>query len=135
MDDTQSIEFQDIKKEAQPLEIVRKSFRVPVEEDGDIQVIIANQTFQVTDISLIGVSILCKQGQTLTVSQIYKGCELVTPDGKIQDLDGKVIHFSSAPGKKWNNGIQWIDLSDDAKAEINALVASRKEKLLKSQDT
>ena len=134
MDNDRSIEFQDVKKDAQQLDIVRKSFRVPVVYQDDIQVILDDKEYAVADISIEGVGIICKDRTMLTVSKTYHNCRLKTPDGVIGNLTGKVIHFSSDSDKDWRHGVQWIGLEKAAGKKIAMIVGELKSKLLKPQD-
>jgi hypothetical protein len=132
VNNTGSIEFQNADKDPEQSDIVRKSFRIPLEKDDDIKVMIAGILYQAADISLSGVSIVCKQTNTLSVSQVYTNCELHYAQDVITGLTSKIIHFTSSIDKAWLNVSQWIDLEKDAEKKISALVKEYKEKLLKS---
>lgn len=134
MSNTESIEFQDIQKDSKQVDIVRKSFRVPIQEDDDINVIIAGVSYRVIDISISGVGIVRQDMNTLSVSQVYTNCELHYPEGVIKELTAKIIHFTSSIDKAWLNGLTWIDVTKDAQKKINALVEKRKNDLLQSDD-
>ncbi len=130
MNDAESIEFQNTGKDPDQLDIVRKSFRVPLEKGDDIKVMIAGTLYRVADISVSGVSIACNDADPLSVSQVYTNCELQHAEGVITGLTAKIIHFTSSIDKSWLNGLQWVDLEIAAEKEISALVKIRKEKLL-----
>ena len=134
MSNTESIEFQDIQKDSKQVDIVRKSYRIPIQEDDDINVVIAGQSYRVIDISISGVAIVRQDTNTLSVSQIYTNCELRYPEGIIKELTAKIIHFTSGTDKSWLNGLMWIDVTKNAQTKINALVKKRKNDLLKSDD-
>lgn len=132
MDNSRSIEFQDIKKDSQQLDIVRKSFRVPVDPGDDIRIEIDDMLYPVVDISTHGVGIICTETTMLTVSKIYSDCRLKTPEAEVGHLEGKIIHFSNDSGKEWHHGIQWVGLDKADSDKISSIVAALKKELLMS---
>ncbi len=132
MSNDKSIEFQDIKNDNAQPSIVRRSFRVPVNPDDGIKAVINGTDYKVMDISVEGISIACGVDTAFMVEQAFDNCELLTPDGVIKPLTGRVIHFSCDSGKKnRQNGILWVDLTEDTSQKISTLVVSMKNRLLK----
>ncbi|MCF6246880.1 MAG: PilZ domain-containing protein [Desulfobacula sp.] len=132
MNNTRSIEFQDIKKDNSQQENVRRSFRVPVAPEDGMTVVINDNSYQVVDISLEGISIACENNTTFMVAQTFDNCEIKTPDSIIKNLTGRIVHFSCGSEAGWQNGIQWIDFDKETLLKISTLVASMKKKLLKT---
>ena len=130
MNNTSSIEFQTIKDELQQSDAVRKAFRVPVESRDDIKVVLNDETYLVVDISISGVSIVSKENPTLVVSKTYQNCQLKTPDGTIDKLTGKIIHFTSGSADTLRNGIKWVELDPSASRDIESLVSKLKAQVL-----
>ncbi len=131
MNDTKSIEFEDIKKDKSHQETVRQSFRVPVDPDGDMTVVINAKSYHVVDIGLEGIGIACGDNTAFKVGQTFDNCELKIPNDAITNLSGKVVHTLRRSGKGWQNGIKWIMFDEETSKKISALVASLKEKLMK----
>lgn len=112
--------------------VVRKSFRVPV-EDNSIQVVLNNITYPVSDISPQGISIAIKDNTAFTVAQELINCELILPDETITGLTATVMHFTNTGEGVWQNGIQWVGLKDEEVQKIAAVVSKMKKRLLQDQ--
>ncbi len=133
MNKTHSIKNQDIKiqniniKKPQ-LKSVRKSFRVKVEKQDNIQAVINGELYQVKDISQEGFSIACHDNTAFIVAQTIKNCDLKLPGDTIKKFTGRVIHFSCGNDKNWRNGFQWIKLDKNSFKKIANLVAQLKDR-------
>ncbi len=108
---------------------IRQSFRMPVEFQDDIAVMLDNQAYRVVDISPEGVNIADKDETPFTIGQLIENCELIIPGSRIKDLTARIVHCSSDPDRNWNNGVQWIDLADEAQQQIAAVVSKIKQRL------
>ncbi len=111
---------------------IRHSFRVPVEFQDDIAVMLDNQTYRVVDISPEGVNIDNKDQASFTVGQLIENFELIIPGSRIKGLTARIVHRSSDTEKNCNYGIQWIDLADEAQQQIAAIVSKIKQKILQA---
>jgi hypothetical protein len=101
-----------------------------VEFQDDTAVIFDNQTYRVVDISPEGVNIEDKDPASFTAGQLIENFELVIPGSRIKGLTARIVHCSSDTEKKWNYGIQWIDLTYEAQQQIAAIVSKIKQKIL-----
>ncbi len=129
----QSIDFQKIIEDVTSPEIVRKSFRVPI-NDADrenVWVVIDEKRYTVCNVSPGGISISLKDNSIFTIDQALLNCELNIFNQSVKDLNGKIIQFSSTRKKDWQCGIQWIDLKKETADQILKIVIKMKEQLLK----
>ncbi len=108
---------------------IRQSFRVSVEPEDRIFVVLNGETYPVADISPEGINIVCRDSNPFTLSQVIENCQLILPGDTIKDLSAKVIHFSCGPGGRWTNGIQWVDLPDSTLDKIVGQVSKIKKRL------
>ena len=108
---------------------IRRSFRVPVEFQDDIAVMLDNQTYRVVDISPEGVNIDDKDQASFTDGQLIENFELIIPGSRIKGLTARIVHYSSDTERNWNYGIQWIDMADEAQQQIVAIVLKIKQRL------
>lgn len=127
---SQSIEFNEISQDPATQKIVRKSFRIPVEDNKNIWVVINDEHYTVLDICFGGIGIVLKNNSVFCVDQVLKNCELNIFDTAIKDLNGRVIHFTSQAGKDWQCGIQWINTNRDIADQMSKIVLKMKEQLL-----
>lgn len=111
------------------LTAIRHSFRVPVEIQEDIAVMLDNQTYRVVDISPEGVNIDDKDQASFTAGQLIENFELIILGSRIKGLTARIVHCSSDTERNWNYGIQWIDLADEAQQQIAAIVSKIKQRL------
>jgi len=125
-----SIEFDKIKEESPLPKIIRKSFRVPVEDKNNIWVLINDKKYPVQDICPDGIGITTEDSQTFLVDQRISNCELNYFDQSVKPLSGHIVHVSAALGQDWKYGIQWKDLEKKAADRILAIVCKLKEQLL-----
>jgi hypothetical protein len=100
-----------------------------VEFQDDIAVMLDNQTYRVVDISPEGVNIDDKDQASFTTGQLIEDLELIIPGSRINGLTARIVHCSSDTEKKWNYGIQWIDLADEAQQQIVAIVSKIKQRI------
>jgi len=128
---TQSIEFDNIEEDSSLPDVVRKSFRVPVEDSKKVWVVIHNRRYPVRDICLGGIGIILEDNTVFAIEQTLKNCELYIYNTSIKDLNGRVIHFSSNLEKELQCGIQWIDMKESTASQISKIVLKMKEQLLK----
>lgn len=111
---------------------IRQSFRVPVNVQDDIAVRLDNQIYRVVDICPGGVNITDRNQTPFKIEQLIENCELMIPGSRIKDLTARIIHCSSDSERNWNNGIKWIDLSDEAQEQIATIVSKIKQRLRQS---
>ncbi len=131
MDDNTSNDFDGLQNDRQ-LSIIRKSFRVPV-EDNSIQVEISGKTCSVINICPEGISMAGDAHSDYSVGQTIDHCRLIFPKDSIDGLTARIVHISSDDEKRRLCGIQWVDLKDEDLAWISAVVSDLKKKLLAEQ--
>lgn len=139
MGEKSSIDIQVIDNEDEDQAPVRQSFRIPVDSKENLSVVIKGKSYRVTDLGPEGIRILLEdpldfdaaeliEGSELTI----KGCMLVFPDIIIKNLTARIIHFSLVQGKGLENGIQWVNLTEENKKKIAAQISIIKQRLLLS---
>ncbi|MCP3875619.1 MAG: hypothetical protein GY699_21000 [Desulfobacteraceae bacterium] len=133
MNDT-PLDFQKSKKDPSLPEIVRKEFRVPVEDKGDVWVVINKQQYPVSDICFDGISITIESKLEFTVDQSLPNCELYIFNSIFKNLNGQIIHLTARKGNIWQYGINWIEMEENTAKEISNIVTSMKVKLLKDDN-
>ncbi len=131
MDDNATIDSAGIENDRQ-LSIVRKSFRVPV-EDGRIQVVINGRSRPVRDICPEGISLACDAHTDFIAGQTIDQCRLILPKDSIEALTARIVHISNNDEKERVCGIQWVDLKDEDLARISVVVSDLKKKILADQ--
>ncbi|MCD4721498.1 MAG: hypothetical protein K8S13_16795 [Desulfobacula sp.] len=127
----QSIEFQKTKENISLSEIVRKSFRVPIEDKENVWVLINKKRYQVLDICLDGIGIALEKDSAFITEQALLNCELNIFNVLIKNLNGQIVHLTSDKDKKLQCGVQWIDLEKGAIDQISEIISKMKEQLLK----
>lgn len=125
-----SIEFDRIKEDSPLPKIVRKSFRVPVEDTKNIRVLINDTQYPIQDICLDGIGITVKDSLAFFVGQLLLNCELHYFDVSIKNLNGRIVHMSTDLGQDWKYGIQWTGLEKAASDQISAIAGKLKDRLL-----
>ncbi len=128
MDDKPTVDSKGFMQDRQP-DIIRKSFRVPV-ENGDIYLVIKGRRYQVVDISPEGIGILCDKKISFAVAETVDDCELVLPGETIRHLSAKSVHFTGSKSEQWKNGIHWISMDETDQKKIVDLVSRLKRELL-----
>ena len=127
----QSIEFQKTKENIPLPEIVRKLFRIPIEDKENVWVVINGNRYSVLDICLNGIGIALEKESLFTVEQEFLNCELTIFDVLIQNLTGQIVHLTSDKDKNLQCGIHWINMENDTIDQISKIVSKMKEQLLK----
>ncbi len=127
----QSIEFQKTKENIPLPEIVRKSFRIPIDDKENGWVVINKNRYQVLDICLDGIGISLEKDSEFATEQALLNCELTLFNVLIKNLNGKIIHLTSDKDKNLQCGIQWIDMEKGAIDQILEIVSNMKKQLLK----
>jgi hypothetical protein len=128
---SQSIEFDRVKADSPLPEIVRKSFRIPVEDQKNIWIMINAIPYPIQDICIDGLSIMVKDNLTFFVDQKVSNCELHYFDTALQNLNGRIVHISTALGQDWKYGVHWEGLEKGASDRILSIVCEMKAQLLK----
>jgi len=128
-----SIEFQEIKEDTSIPKIVRKTFRIPIEDKEDIWVVINKKRYAVLDISLYGIGITLEKDSTFTIEQALLNCELNVFDVSIKKLKGQIVHLTSSKGGKWQCGVRWIDMEKETEDKILKIVSKMKNQLLNDE--
>jgi hypothetical protein len=135
---TESFEFEILKDGSTLPEIVRKSFRIPVEDGRSAWVIINDRQYVVQDICIGGIGIVLKKDSVFCVDQVLNDCELNIFNISIKALNGRVIHFSSdhdkSNDKTWQCGIQWVDMRENDVNRISKILSTMKAQLLKDDN-
>ena len=127
----QSIEFQKTKENIPLPEIVRKSFRIPIEDTENIWVVINGDRYPVLDICLDGIGIALEKDSVFIIEQELLNCELTIFNVLIKNLNGQIVHLTSDKDKNLQCGVQWRDMEEAAIDQISEIVSKMKEQLLK----
>ncbi|THB75870.1 MAG: PilZ domain-containing protein [Desulfobacteraceae bacterium] len=130
--DEQSIEFQSLEDPLSP-KIIRKSFRIPIEDSDDMKLSAKKRVFGIADLSLDGISVFVEGEPEFTIDEKLENCELNLRGAVIKGLQGHVIHYSQRTGEKGKYGIKWENLGKDLVEQIETIFLDvKKEYLLKS---
>ncbi len=115
----------------------RRFFRIPVNAGESICVLIASISYPVADISLGGVSLLLEDDQAFQIGEKLVSCQLQFAHKVLTDLTGRVVH-RSAPAfgsDLWQYGVQWIQMKDSQKNELEQMLTQLKKSVLASSKT
>ncbi len=107
----------------------RKSSRVPIKAIDEISAIIYNKSYPVINLSQNGLNISNTDHAPFTIGELIDGCKLILSDSHIKDLTARIIHCSCGSDGKWNNGIQWIDLTNEESKKIAETVSKLRHRL------
>jgi len=130
----QSIEFDKINEDPSLPKIIRKSFRVPIEDNENAWAVINAKRYPIQDISMEGIGIVLDDTSAFSIEQTFTHCELNIFNASIKELNGRVVHLSSDLGKVLQCGIEWIDLKEKMADEISTVVQNMKNRLLKDDN-
>jgi len=114
------------------MEIVRKSFRIPVDTDESLHVFVDDREFRVFDISEGGVGLELPSPTTFAVGDGVDRLRLCFADQEMT-LRGRVAHVSEVRKKEFICGIQYLDLDADLTSYLARYVNSRRESLFKPE--
>lgn len=129
---SEPIEFENPDQQSEKSDIVRKSFRVPLEEAENVWFAFQGQRYSVVNISYDGVGILIDHSGIFKGGRTLEKCDLNIADQMVKNLKGSIVHVSCTDDKIWQCGIQWLELPDDKAKLISETVSSMKEQLLKN---
>lgn len=132
--DSQPNAVDEITKDPFLHKIVRKSFRIPLENNEVNWVQIGEKKYPIRDICLDGIGITLEEAADLSISDTLMDCELHVDGFIIKGLNGRVIHFSLNSGQDWQCGIQWIAIDKESAQKISNKVSDLKDELLKRED-
>ncbi len=128
-----TIEFQKTKEDTSLPDIVRNSFRIPIDDKENTWVVIHKKRYPVLDICLNGISIDLEKNSPFTVEQALLNCELNIFDVSIKKLKGKIVHLTSSKEGKWRCGVRWIDMGKVTEDKIFKIISKMKDQLLKDE--
>ncbi len=125
-----TIEFQQIDGDLTSPEIVRKSFRIPVENSENVWVELDGKKYSVKDISTGGINVCFEDQSLFSIRQKFFNCKLNLSDVTIEKLKGVVVHISSDSDQRGQCGIQWINTGKESEEKIDKTVSRMKQEFL-----
>jgi len=126
----QSIEFDNAETDPNLPEIVRKNFRVPVENAQDVWVKIQDGRYDILDISPGGIRIPVEEQNRFVNGQVLPMCELHLFGLCLEHLTGRVIHVSPGDKHLWHCGIEWTGIDTDKTGRLVTVLSEMKNRLL-----
>lgn len=109
----------------------RRFYRVPVNEDYVVSFFISDIGHRVSEISQTGIGLLLENNQTYEVGERLESCRLHFDDIRLNDLTGRIVHCSPHDDL-WKFGIQWTDMSDSQKQQMESLFSKLKKRVIAS---
>lgn len=109
----------------------RQFFRVPVNEDHVVSILISDIGHRISEISQTGVGLLLEDNQAFEVGEHLYSCRLQYDDICLTDLTGEIVHCSPHEDL-WKFGIQWIKMSDSQKQQMEDLLSRLKKRVIAS---
>ncbi|MCP4671053.1 MAG: PilZ domain-containing protein [Desulfobacula sp.] len=128
---SQSIEFQKIKEDTDSRDIVRNSFRVPIENMDNIFLVANKIQYAVFDISPGGIGIRPDDNSAFALDEIIEKCELHIFGHLFENLKARIVHCSLGIEMTLQCGIQWINLDRQSSDQINKIILKMKDEVLK----
>lgn len=129
----ESKENQTVPEKSSDTGFVRVSFRVPLRQDAGCSVTIGQTTYQVSDISELGVCLTAETDTELMVTQTLFDCGLKVDTIHIEGLEADVIHCSPGSGIEWKYGLQWKNPSLEQRQKLSAALIRLKNEFLARQ--
>ncbi|MDX1775646.1 MAG: PilZ domain-containing protein [Desulfobulbales bacterium] len=113
-------------------DIMRKYFRISVQEDDAISMKINNVAYDMIDVGDRGIGI------RLTPEDIFLAVEDELPielkiEGLVHNLQGKVVHISPSGPEEFLCGIEFINIDKKSKESLMAFLQSYREKIFKEE--
>ena len=109
-------------------EIVRKSFRLPVSNPGEVKLQINDQQYDIIDITSDGIGILLSRPGVFSTGEELNSIKLTVQE-KIFNLFGELIYISPYEDGNYRYGIKFIDQKEEMKRIINEYIKSNCTKL------
>ena len=109
----------------------RRFYRVPFNEDTVVSFFISDIGHRVSEISQTGIGLVLENNQTYEVGERLESCRLHFDDIRLNDLTGRIVHCSPHDDL-WKFGIQWIDMSDSQKQQMESLFSRLKKRVIAS---
>ena len=128
------IEFEAWKTSEEMLEISRKSFRTPIGESDDIALQINDQSFEIVNMTPVGVGIHLEGSDAFSIGQIIDTIELHL-EGTLLTFKGKVNHISPMDPDGFLYGIELIELSENNKRRLRQYIQKTLDHLLTDSRT
>ncbi len=129
-----SIDFQPMPGEESESGPIRHLFRVPVSLNDDIQVILGQEAYSVSNLSATGIAVNAKTCFDFNSGQIIENAELRIEDVHLTGLRAKVIHCSVDDSGSFQFGIQWVDMNSDDQKTLDQTLVQLKARALKPDD-
>ncbi|HKJ99288.1 MAG TPA: PilZ domain-containing protein [Desulfotignum sp.] len=116
---------------------VRRSFRVPVDPEEPVSVVIDEISYPVSDISLDGISFSVEDNQRFESGQTLSSCRLQCKNFVLTDLEAQVVHcsFPAQGSDLWQLGIQWVHMKNSEKKELEQMLTRLKKNALAKSRT
>ncbi len=110
---------------------LRQFFRVPVNEEHVVSILISDIGYRVSEINQTGIGLLLENNQTFEVGERLDSCRLHFDNISLIDLTGKIVHCSPCEDL-WKFGIQWIGMNDSQKQQMEDLLSRLKKRVMAS---
>ena len=123
------IEFEAWKASEEVLEISRKSFRTPIGESDDITLQINDQSFEIVNITPVGIGIHLKGSDVFSIGQIIDTITLHL-EGTLLTFQGKVNHISPMDPDGFLYGIELIEPLENNKRRLRQYIQKTLDNLL-----
>lgn len=107
---------------------VRRSFRIPLDPDDAVYIVIGTISYPVSNISPGGVGFSVQDNQRFEAGEILSPCRLQFKNFELTDLKAQVVHcsFSAQGSDLWQFGIQWLDMKNSRKKELEEMLVRLK---------
>ncbi|MFO7750675.1 MAG: PilZ domain-containing protein [Desulfobacteraceae bacterium] len=133
MDDQErddSLEIEELTDNSRLTDVVRSSFRIPVDGKKKFYLLMENRQFFLSDISLNGLGFFAASTDLFSLGDILYRCEVRLDERHIKDLQGRIAHLTPYGEGELICGIQWIDLPRDTEKILTSFFLEFKKNLL-----
>jgi len=133
MDDLErddSLELEELTDSARLTDVVRSSFRIPVDGKKKFYLLMENRQFFLSDISITGLGFFTASTDLFSLGDILSRCEVRLEEMRIKDLKGRIAHLTPYRDEELICGVQWIDLPRDAEKMLTSFFLEFKKNLL-----
>ncbi len=96
--------------DSQEIDVIRKSFRIPVRDKENYVIVINRTPFPLDDINEKGAGVVMVKDHSFVRGMTVDGCEVILGDDHFTDVACEIVHVSSKEDSPILFGVKWISI-------------------------